>query len=306
MAESENIIFPASLTDGDKIVFCSPAGPIDPEKVERAAEVLRGEGWRVEIMPHAFGKTAYYSGTDNERFEDLSHALLDPEVKAIICSRGGYGAVHILDRLSKLDLRANAKWIAGFSDISALHALMAANGIASIHSLMAAGIGSGHDNPDNAELFAMLRGARPAYTFDGHSNDRCGIATGRLLGGNLAVIAGLINTPYDIIRPDTILFIEDIAEPIYKIERIMYQLRLSGVLPRLRGLIVGQFTDYKSDGNYENMFDMIRDMTAGYDYPVAFDAPIGHVDHNIPLIESADVTLKVSPSGRNSLIFHRN
>lgn len=307
MTESENIIFPAPLTDGDKIVFCSPAGPIDPAKVERAAEVLRGEGWRVAIMPHAFGKTAsYYSGTDNERYEDLSHAILDPEVKAIICSRGGYGAVHILDRLSKIDLRANAKWIAGFSDISAIHALMAANGIASIHSLMAAGIGAGYDNPDNAELFAMLRGARPAYTFDGHSNDRCGIATGRLLGGNLAVIAGLINTPYDIIRPDTILFIEDIAEPIYKIERIMYQLRLSGVLPRLRGLIVGQFTDYKPDGNYENMYDMIRDMTADYDYPVAFDAPVGHVDHNIPLIESADVTLKVSPSGRNSLIFHRD
>lgn len=306
MTERDDIIFPAPLADGDKIVFCSPAGPIDPEKVEKAAEVLRGEGWEVEIMPHAFGKLNYYSGTDDERFEDLSRALLDPTVKAIICSRGGYGAVHLLDRLSKLDLRGNAKWIAGFSDISALHALMSANGIASIHSSMAAGIGLGSEDPDNAELFAILRGARPAFTFDGHSNDRCGIATGRLVGGNLAVIAELINTPYDIIRPDTILFIEDIAEPIYKIERIMYQLRLSGVLPKLRGLIVGQFTDYKPDGNYENMYDMIRDMTADYGYPVAFDAPIGHVDHNIPLIESAQVTLKVSPSGRNSLIFHRD
>lgn len=302
---TDNIIYPDPLAKGDKIVFCSPAGPIDPAKVERAAEVLRGEGWEVDIMPHAYGKISYYSGTDNERFEDLSRALLDPEVKAIICSRGGYGAVHILDRLAKLDLRANPKWIAGFSDISALHALMASNGIASIHSSMAAGIGLGSDNGDNAELFAILRGGRPAYTFDGHSNDRCGLAAGRLLGGNLAVIAGLISTPFDIVRRDTILFIEDIAEPIYKIERILYQLRLSGVLPNLRGLIVGQFTDYKPDGNYENMYDMIRDMTDGYDYPVAFNAPIGHVDHNIPLIESAEVTLKVSPSGRNSLIFHR-
>ncbi len=306
MTADKNIIYPASLADGDKIVFCSPAGPVDAEKVELAAEVLRNEGWRVEIMPHALGKNGHFSGTDDERFEDLSRALLDPEVKAVICSRGGYGAVHILDRLSQLDLRANAKWIAGFSDISALHALMAVNGIASLHSSMAAAIGLGYENPDNAELFAILRGARPAYTFDGHSNDRCGIATGRLLGGNLAVIAELISTPYDILKEDTILFIEDIAEPIYKIERIMYQLRLNGVLPRLKGLVVGQFTDYKPDDSYENMFDMIRDMTADYSYPVAFDAPIGHVDHNIPLIESATVTLKVSPSGRNSLIFHRD
>ncbi len=305
MTDNNNIIFPAPLQEGDKIAICSPAGPIVAEKVERAATVLRNEGWQVEIMPHVFGKLGHFSGTDNERYDDLSKAILNPEVKAIICSRGGYGAVHILDRLDQLNLRGNAKWIAGFSDISALHTLMSKHGVASIHSSMTAAIGDGYDNPDNAELFAILRGARPAYTFDGHINDRFGIATGKLVGGNLAVIAGLIRTPFDIIKPDTILFIEDIAEPIYKIERILYQLRLSNVLPRLKGLIVGQFTDYKPDDNYKDMYDMIRDMTAGYDYPVAFNAPIGHVDHNIPLIESAQVTLKVDSSGRNSLIFHR-
>lgn len=306
MTDRQKILFPEPLREGDKIAICSPAGPIDEEKVVKAAEVLRNEGWQVEIMPHTLGKLNYYSGTDNERYDDLSHALLDPDIKAIICSRGGYGVVHLLERLDKLDLRQNAKWIVGFSDISALHALMAKHGVASIHSSMTAAIGHGYENPDNAELFAMLRGARPAYTFDGHVNDRCGISSGKLVGGNLAVIAELINTPFDIIEPDTILFIEDIAEPIYKIERIMYQLRLSGILPKLKGLIVGQFTDYNPDGNYENMYDMIRDLTADYDYPVAFNAPIGHVEHNIPLIESAQVTLKVDPSGRNSLIFHRD
>ncbi len=306
MTEKQNIIFPPALAKGDKVVFCSPAGPIDAEKVEKAADVLRDHGWEVEIMPHTFGKLGHYSGTADERYADLSHALLDPSVKAIICSRGGYGAVHLLDRLSSLDLRANPKWIAGFSDISALHALMAVNGIASIHSSMAAHIMLGGDDDDNKALFDILEGRRPAYTFDGHDFDRCGIAAGRLLGGNLAVIAELISTPYDIIRPDTILFIEDIAEPIYKIERILYQLKLSGVLARLKGLMVGQFTDYKPDDNYNDMYEMVRDMTAPYDYPVAFNVPVGHVDHNIPLIESATVTLKVSPSGRNSLIFHRS
>lgn len=306
MTDNKPLIFPQPLREGDKIVFCSPAGTIKPEKVEAAAEVLRREGWRVEIMPHALGRHGSYSGTADERYSDLERALLDPEVKAVICSRGGYGVVHILDRLSKLDLRSNPKWIAGFSDISALHALMAVNGIASIHSSMAGQIMLGSDDPDNAALFGILRGERPAYTFDSHRFDRCGIATGKLLGGNLAVLADLINTPYDIIEPGTILFIEDVSEPIYKIERILYQLKLNGVLSKLNGLIIGQFTDYKPDDNHSDMYEMIRDMTAEYDYPVAFDVPVGHVDHNIPLIESAQVTLKVSPSGRNSLIFHRD
>lgn len=305
MTDKKPLIFPQPLREGDKIVFCSPAGTIKPQKVEAAADVLRREGWQVEIMPHALGKHGSYSGTADERYSDLERALLDPDVKAIICSRGGYGVVHILDRLSKLDLRENPKWIAGFSDISALHALMAVNGIASIHSSMAGQIMLGPDDPDNAALFGILRGERPAYTFDSHSFDRCGIATGKLLGGNLAVLADLINTPYDIIEPGSILFIEDVSEPIYKIERILYQLKLNGVLSKLNGLIVGQFTDYKPDDNHNDMYEMIRDMTAEYDYPVAFDVPVGHVDHNIPLIESAQVTLKVSPSGRNSLIFHR-
>lgn len=305
MTDKQPLIFPAPLKKGDKIAFCSPAGTIKAEKVEKAAEVLQSLGWRVEIMPHALGKHGSYSGTADERYADLERALLDPDVKAIICSRGGYGVVHILDRLNRLDLRANAKWIVGFSDISALHALMAVNGIASVHASMAGQIMLGPDDPDNAALFDILRGERPAYTFDSHSFDRCGIASGKLLGGNVAVLAELINTPYDIIEPGTILFIEDVAEPIYKIERILYQLKLNGVLAKLNGLIVGQFTDYKPDDNYDDMYAMIRDMTAEYDYPVAFDVPIGHVDHNIPVIESANVTLKVSPSGRNSLIFHR-
>ena len=117
------------------------------------------------------------------------------------------------------------------------------------------------------------------------------------------MLADLIATPFDMARKDSILFIEDIAEPIYKIERIMYQLRLSGVLPTLRGLIVGQFTDYKPSKNYKTMEEMIRDMVAPYNYPVAFNAPIGHVFHNIPVIEGAKVTLKVTANEQNHLIY---
>lgn len=297
--------FPRPLKKGDKIAVVSPAGHIYPEKVAAAVTVLYNEGWRPQVMPHALGVSGIYSGTAAERYSDLEAAFTDPDVRAILCSRGGYGVVHIMDRLSRLDLAADPKWVIGFSDISALHALMASKGIASIHSPMAGQIMLGPDDPDTASLFGILRGERPVYTFPAHEYDRQGIASGKLIGGNVAVLADLIDTPYDVFEPGVILFIEDVAEPIYKIERILYQLKLNGVLGKLGGLVVGQFTEYKPDDSYEQMYDMIRDMAAAYSYPVAFNAPIGHVDHNIPLIESADVTLKVSPSGTNSIIFHR-
>lgn len=295
---------PAPLRDGDRIAIVSPSGPVDSALVYAAADTLRGQGYRVDIFPSALGKCGQYAASDSARLADLSAALTDSTVRAILCSRGGYGAVHLLDSLSALPLERDPKWLIGFSDISALHALLASRGIASIHGNMCKHIALGPDDEDNATFLAMLRGYRPAYEFAPDSLNRCGQASGRLLGGNLAVIAELINTPYDVIQPGTILFIEDVEEPIYKIERIMYQLRLSGVLPRLGGLIVGQFTGYRPNDSYETMEHMIADMTAPYTYPVAFNVPIGHVDHNVPVIQSAEVTLTVTPEG-TSLSFQK-
>lgn len=298
-------VFPRPLVAGDTIAIISPAGPISSDKVYGARDVLESLGYKVKIMPHALGKWGNYAATDEERYADFRDAYADPEVRALLCSRGGYGVVHILDQLGDLDLKSDPKWVIGFSDISALHALMATNGIASIHSSMTAQVMKGPKDSDNSALFSILRGEYPAYSFPADIHDRPGIAEGRLLGGNLAVLADLINTRYDIIQPDTILFIEDVSEPIYKIERIMYQLKIAGVLGKLRGLIVGQFTEYKPDDSYNDMYDMISDLVKEYTYPVAYNVPIGHVDHNIPVIENAQVTLKVTTSGTNSLIFWR-
>lgn len=289
------VTYPRKLRPGDKIAIVSPAGPTDRDIVEKAAAVIRGQGFEPVIYPHAFGRNGHFSGTHDERLADLQAALTDTAVRAILCSRGGYGVVHNLDRLAALPLKDDPKWIIGFSDISALHALMASNNIASIHSSMAKQIMLGADDPDNKMLFGILRGEMPSYTFAPNEYNRTGTATGRLLGGNLAVIADLINTPFDIIRPGSILFIEDVSEPIYKVERILYQLKLSGILPNLKGLIIGQFTDYKPDGNHKRMEDMIHDIVKDYDYPIAFGVPVGHVDHNIPLIESSEATLTVTP-----------
>ena len=300
-----DIIFPAPLHPGDTIAICSPAGAVSPQKVQGAVDVLRRQGWNVRVMPHALGSHGNYSGTDAERYSDLYDALTDPSVRAVLCSRGGYGVVHILQQLDKnVSLADDPKWIIGFSDISALHAWATRQNVASIHASMAGHIMLGEDDPDNEALFSILRGDIPVFTFPSCPRfDRPGVAKGRLVGGNLAVLAHLIGTRFDIFAPDTILFIEDVAEPIYKIERIFYQLRIAGVLEKLAGLIVGQFTEYRPDKSYDTMEAMISDMVAPYSYPVAFNVPIGHVDHNIPVIENATVTLKVTNSDTNSLIY---
>lgn len=300
----DNIIFPSALKPGDTIAICSPAGPVSPQKVYKARDVLREHGWNVRIMPHALGQHGNYAAPDSKRLDDMLAALADPSVRAILCSRGGYGVVHILDALDKVDLRKDPKWIIGFSDISALHALSTRHGVASIHASMCAHIMEGADDPDNAALFEILEGKRPFHAFPSCPRyDRPGVAHGRLVGGNLAVLDHLAGTRFNVFEPGTILFIEDVAEPIYKIERMLYQLRFADVLPCLSGLIVGQFTDYRPDKSYSVMEEMIADMVAPYRYPVAFNVPVGHVDHNIPLIENAHVTLKVTNTDTNSLIF---
>lgn len=300
---NETVIVPAPLKRGDTIAIVSPAGPVDAKHVAGAKAVLEKQGWNVRVGANALGHKGNYSGTDAERYADISEAFLDPEVRCVLCSRGGYGVVHIMDQLSHLPLRDDPKWVIGFSDISAMHALMHSKGIASIHGSMAKHIAKGANDVDNARLFDILTGTYNPVTFDSHRYDRPGVGQGQLLGGNLAVLADLIDTPYNIIKPGSILFIEDVSEPIYKIERMLYQLRLSGVLGKLSGLVVGQFTEYRPDASYKKMEDMIADMVAPYSYPVAFDVPIGHVEHNIPVVEGMQATLKVTTTGKNHLIY---
>lgn len=286
-------VYPAPLRKGDTIAIVSPASIIDPTLVTRASATLSLLGYNVRVMPHALGASGSYSGSAAERLDDLTAALTDKEVRAILCSRGGYGCVHLLARLAELDLNADPKWLVGFSDVSALHALMASRDIVSIHGSMAKALALyPHSTPFNAMLLSMLRGERQPLQFAAHAYNRNGVAEGRLLGGNLAVLQALVSTPYDLFD-DAILFIEDVAEPIYKIERILYQLQLAGRLERLRGLVIGQFTLYDSDRNFNDMYDMIGQITRGLEMPVAFNAPIGHIRENMPLLHGAAARLAV-------------
>lgn len=277
----------------------SPSSSILPDYVAGAVAALRRFGYDPVPSEHCLGHCGGYSGTEAERLADLSGAILNPEVKAILCSRGGYGAVHLLDRLPLDSLPTQPKWLIGFSDISALHAAWSSRGVASIHASMAKHLTLfGDGDAATQALLGILAGGRPCYDAAPHPYNRPGQATGTLAGGNMAVLTGLTATPYDLIARAGILFIEDVGEAVYKIERMLYNLRLNGTLARIKGLVVGRFTDYACpDGNGETMDDMVRRMTSGLDIPIAFGFPCGHVDENMPLIEGDTVTLTVTASG---------
>lgn len=283
------------------MAIASPAGFVNAEYVHDAAAVLAGQGWQPVVMPHALGRSGRHSAGVDERYADIAEALTNPDYRAVLCSRGGYGMVHHLERLSQLPIEEDPKWVIGFSDISALHALLSSKGVASIHSPMARQIAKGAGDDDVSRLFAILRGQYPVYSFPPHPCNREGTARGTLYGGNLSVLSALVSTRCDLLRPDSILFIEDIAEPPYKVERMLYTLRLNGVLATARGLLVGQFTDVPG-GTADDIETLIHNLLSDYSFPMAFGVPVGHGDHNIPLIEGATVTLQVS-SGAATLDF---
>lgn len=298
------MIIPQPLQPGDTIAIVSPSSKVNAAFIDGAAQQLRLWGYRVLIGQYAYGSCGNFAGTEEERLADLRGALLNPDVKAILCARGGYGAVHLLDKINLQEIRDNAKWIIGFSDISALHAAWVRAGVASLHAPMCK-----HLTEECAEqsstryLRGILSGMMPAYQVPAHRYNRCGEAHARIVGGNMAVLCGLLRTPYDIFAENTILFIEDIAERTYKVERMLYNLELAGVLPRLAGLVVGQFTEYDEDpGMCATMYEMIAKRVARYDYPVCFGFPVGHVSDNHPIIEGAEATLSVTPEGV-SLVF---
>lgn len=293
---------PPDLHPGDTIAIISPAGIARRPATEEAAGLLRSRGWDVRIMPHALGRHGSFSGTAEERAADLTEALTDPSVKAILCSRGGYGAVHLLDMLSPQIVARNPKWLIGFSDISALHCLWQQAGVQSIHGPMAkhilASAAEGSTNTlDLPRLEQILQGGSIYYRLPAHPLNHTGVAAGTLIGGNFSVISALADTAVDPFRtPEAILFIEDINEPVYKIERLLYRLRLSNG-SNIKGIIAGAFTGVGPDANHASMYDMIHAVAAPMHIPVALAFPAGHGGSASPLILGRRTTLTVTDQG---------
>ena len=294
------MFFPPFLKQGDEIAIISPSGTVLSERVDGAVEAIRQWGFTPVVGEHCKGEYQAYgvishSAAPGHRLADLQWALAAPRVKAILCSRGGYGAVHLLEYLDLKAIAENPKWIIGFSDISALHAAWHRAGVVSIHSPMAKHLTlHGIDNEISRNNYNIITGkGLPSYDVAPHPHNRLGSVTATITGGNLAVIMSLLATPYNVIKPGNILIIEDVAEQVYQVQRLFYHLKLAGILPRLAGLVVGQFTKYRGDDTTA-MYDMIHDIVSPYDYPVAFNFPIGHVPHNVPIVLGSTATLEVS------------
>lgn len=297
------MLIPPLLRPGDKIAIVSPSGTVLSERVDGAVKAFKQWGFVPVEGKHCREQYTTYgvvshSAPLESRLSDFLKALHDPEIRAILCSRGGYGAVQLLEHLDIDYITAHPKWLVGFSDISALHAAWHRAGVVSIHSPMAKHLTlyDADDEINQINYKIMTQGEFPSYNVDPHRHNRPGSTTATITGGNLAVLMSLLATPFNMIKPGNILFIEDVAEQVYQVQRLLYHLRLAGILPNLSGLIVGQFTKHRGEET-SAMVDMISDMVARYDYPVAFNFPIGHVPRNIPIIEGATANLEVDGDG---------
>lgn len=290
---------PSFLQKGDQIRIISPSGAIDPRFIDGAKLAL--EGWGLCVTEGAYARTAYgrFGGTKKQRISDLQAALDDPQVKAIICSRGGYGVVQLIDSVDFTTFGQAPKWLIGFSDITILHNAISNIGVASIHGIMAKHL---TELPANSEqvlkLKEILFGSLPHYKIPPHAQNQTGKAEGKLIGGNLSVLAGMIGTAFDLPYEGNILFLEEIAEQPYHIDRMLQNLRLSGALAKLNGVIIGQFEGCDEDPQMmQTLSETIREAFNGYSYPICFNFPAGHVDYNLPLIMGENVKLEVTELG---------
>lgn len=290
-------IFPSYLTKGDTIGIVCPGGYMPKEKAETCIEVLTEWGFRVKAGNTLGGQFNYFSGTDEQRLEDIHQMLDDDSVKAILCGRGGYGVGRIIDRINFKKFKRNPKWIIGYSDITVLHSHIFNNfKIATLHSPMAAAFNDGeYKNEYIQSMLPVLQGEKLKYSCEVDMFNNTGTAKGILVGGNLSLLAHLIGTPSDINTRGKILFVEDVGEYIYNIDRMLYQLKRSGKFNDLKGLIIGNFTETKDTviPFGKDVYEVIYDVTKEYNYPVCFGFPVGHTRENYVLKVGAQYKLHV-------------
>ena len=287
------MIIPEFLKPNDRVVILSPSGKIEAQWVEGLKQVLEEYGLVVSMAEHTLCEAGRFAGTDAERIQDLQNAVNDPQVSAIFCSRGGYGLARIIDKIDFSPLKDDPKWVVGFSDITVLHNALSLVGVASIHGIMAKHITLRAEGLDN--LMAMLFGKNVGYEVASHEMNKVGEASGQLIGGNLSVLYGLRGTPFDLDYEGKILFIEDLSERLYHVDRMIQNLRLGGVFKQIKGLVVGQFTDIDEDDSFPNgVYGVISEAVKDCNIPVCFNFPAGHVDNNHPLMMGAQYSLKVT------------
>lgn len=299
----DSIIFPKSLKKGDQIAIISPAGSVNESQLENGLKIIESKGYEPVLGKHLYNNywNGYsYAGTEKERISDMNWAFNDEGISAIWTSRGGYGCQHLLRNLKLSKFRKNPKWYIGYSDNTVIQSYLMKNNFASIHGQTVKTSSFGVSEESYDLTFDILEGKLPKYSIEKSTFNKDGNVEGELVGGNLALIYALLGTAYSFNFKDKILFIEDIGENYYALDRMMISLDLAGVFRQIKGLIVGGMTNMgneKDNKNYEESFDefayqIISERLKKYDFPTVFGFPNGHIYDNRPLIIGAKVTLK--------------
>lgn len=293
------IKIPPYLKKGDTIAITCPAGYMEKNKIATCVKTLQEWGFQVMVGKTVGSKsTNYFSGTDEERRDEFQALLNEPSVKAILCGRGGYGVTRIIDQLDFLAFKKNPKWIIGFSDITVFHSyLLSKCKTASLHAPMANAFSAGGSKlPYVQSLQKALKGAKMQYTCLPHLFNQLGKATGVLMGGNLALMAHLIGSKMMYKTKGAILFLEDVGEYAYNIDRMLIQLKRAGIFSQLNGLILGGFTDRKDTIRPfgKSIEDILQEQLSEYDFPICYGFPVSHATENYALKVGAVVELTIT------------
>jgi muramoyltetrapeptide carboxypeptidase len=290
------MITPPPLYPDSTVGLVSPAKKINAGIIENAVQIIRQLGFKVKLGQNLLAGAKYFAGTDKQRTADFQQMLDDPEVGLILCSRGGYGSARIIDKLDFASFKKHPKWIAGYSDITVFHNHLFNLGFESLHCTMPLDFKTdGQLTEPVKQLFEVASGKPLFYEIDKSKWNRNGLAEGMLVGGNLSVFVGLVGSASEVDTAEKMLFLEDVGEDLYRIDRMMVSLKRAGKLNDLSGLILGGFTG--TDSNTQN-FDLsfeeiILDAVSAYNYPVAFGFPAGHFPENYPLVMGREMSLEV-------------
>jgi len=291
------MIIPPYLKPGDRIRIVSPAGKVQKDKILPGIELLQDEGYEVLIGKHVFDKQFQYAGTDQQRASDMQEAINDQATKAIICARGGYGTIRIIEKLDFSEILKNPKWLIGFSDVTVLHTVLNKLGLASIHGSMP---GFFLENKKTTRSFLslieVLSSGRSQIEVAGHQLNRKGISSGELVGGNLSLLYCLQGTPWQLDTSGKILMIEDVGEYLYHLDRMMQNLKMAGQLRNLAGMVVGGFTEMKDNESPfgKSASEIILEAVSDYNFPICFDFPVGHIPKNLAVMFGGNYQLEVA------------
>ncbi len=279
------------------IRIVATARKMDRSILEEAADFIEKAGYQVSFGKHLFEANNQFAGSDEMRASDFNEAIHDNEVKAILCARGGYGSVRILDAIDWKHLQKLPKWIVGYSDVTAIHQVCNYLSIASMHATMPINFKSNTQAALDS-LFNTLSGASFTYEWDSMDLNRSGTCSGELVGGNLSMIYSMMGSTEQLNTTGKILFLEDLDEYLYHVDRMMMCLKRADLLSGLKGLIIGGMTDMNDNTIPfgKTVPQIILDAIKGYNFPVTFNAPFGHIDDNRTLVLGGQYKLQVKES----------